>query len=93
MFLISSSYVWQLPSTDFDVTIIGAGFSGIAMAVKLKELGVKFRIIENDKKLGGTWWENQYPGCACDVPSHLYWWWFTSYIIIYYYHYYQTYGI
>ena len=54
------------------VTIIGAGVSGIAMAIKLKEIGVKFKIIEKEKKLGGTWWLNQYPGCECDIASHLY---------------------
>ena len=66
------TYTLQLPETDLNVAIIGAGFSGIAMAIKLKELGIKFRIIEKDKKLGGTWWQNQYPGCACDVESHMY---------------------
>ena len=39
---------------------------------KLKEEGVRFTILEKSPKLGGTWWENTYPGCGCDVPSHLY---------------------
>ena len=52
--------------------IIGAGFSGIDAAIKLKNLGIPFVIIEKSEKLGGTWWDNQYPGAACDVPSHLY---------------------
>ena len=62
----------KLPDTEFSVCIIGAGFSGIGMGIKLKQMGVKFRIIEKASHLGGTWWENQYPGCACDVASHLY---------------------
>ena len=62
----------KLPETEFSVCIIGAGFSGIGMGIKLKQMGVKFRIIEKASHLGGTWWENQYPGCACDVASHLY---------------------
>ena len=62
----------KLPETEFSVCIIGDGFSGIGMGIKLKQMGVKFRIIEKASHLGGTWWENQYPGCACDVASHLY---------------------
>ncbi len=61
-----------VPPSDFEVCIVGAGFSGIAMGVKLKEINVKFKIIEKSDTFGGTWWDNQYPGCACDVPSHLY---------------------
>ena len=56
-----------------DVLIVGAGFSGICMGIKLLEAGMKnFLIIEKSADLGGTWYENRYPGCACDVPAHLY---------------------
>jgi len=56
-----------------DVLIVGAGFSGICMGIKLLEAGMKnFLIIEKSEDVGGTWYENRYPGCACDVPSHLY---------------------
>lgn len=56
-----------------DVLIAGAGFSGICMGIKLLEAGMKdFLIIEKSDDLGGTWYENRYPGCACDVPAHLY---------------------
>jgi cation diffusion facilitator CzcD-associated flavoprotein CzcO len=56
-----------------DVLIVGAGFSGICMGIKLLEAGMKsFLIIEKSEEIGGTWWENRYPGCACDIPSHLY---------------------
>jgi cation diffusion facilitator CzcD-associated flavoprotein CzcO len=56
-----------------DLLIVGAGFSGICMGIKLLEGGMKdFLIIEKSDDLGGTWYENRYPGCACDVPAHLY---------------------
>ncbi|KPM36569.1 putative sterigmatocystin biosynthesis monooxygenase stcW [Neonectria ditissima] len=56
-------------------TIIGAGVSGLLMAYKIrKHLSdyVDFAIYEKSAELGGTWHENTYPGCACDVPSHCY---------------------
>jgi cation diffusion facilitator CzcD-associated flavoprotein CzcO len=56
-----------------DILIVGAGFSGICMGIKLLEAGIKsFLIIEKSEDIGGTWWDNRYPGCACDIPSHLY---------------------
>jgi cation diffusion facilitator CzcD-associated flavoprotein CzcO len=63
----------QPHKADLDVAIIGAGFSGICMAIALKKAGyTAFRIFEKARDLGGTWRDNRYPGCACDVPSHLY---------------------
>lgn len=49
-------------------------FSGLCAAIKLKtELGLTtFVIYEGNDEVGGTWYSNTYPGCACDVPSHLY---------------------
>ena len=59
--------------TEHDVTIVGSGFSGIAMAVRLREAGIEdFVVLERARDVGGTWRDNSYPGCACDVPSHLY---------------------
>ena len=56
-----------------DVAIIGAGFSGIGMGIKLDEAGIgDFVILERGDDIGGTWRDNDYPGCACDIPSHLY---------------------
>ena len=56
-----------------DVLIVGAGFSGLGMAIKLLEAGTKsFLVIEKADDIGGTWYANRYPGCACDIPSHLY---------------------
>src|SRR5436190_3878287 len=55
------------------VAIIGSGFSGLAMAVELKRAGRDdFVVLERAHDLAGTWRDNTYPGCACDVPSHLY---------------------
>jgi cation diffusion facilitator CzcD-associated flavoprotein CzcO len=55
------------------VAIIGSGFSGLAMAVELKRAGREdFVILERAGDVAGTWRDNTYPGCACDVPSHLY---------------------
>ncbi len=55
------------------VVIIGDGFSGIAMAIRLRQQGIEdFVILERADDVGGTWHYNTYPGCMCDVPSHLY---------------------
>jgi cation diffusion facilitator CzcD-associated flavoprotein CzcO len=57
----------------FDVAIIGAGFAGIGMAAKLAEAGIRnVVLLERAAEIGGTWRDNHYPGCACDIPSHLY---------------------
>jgi cation diffusion facilitator CzcD-associated flavoprotein CzcO len=58
---------------DFRVAILGAGFGGLGMAIRLKQSGVEdFVVFERDEDVGGTWWANTYPGCQCDIPSHLY---------------------
>ena len=58
---------------DLSITIIGAGAGGLCMAIKLKQAGfTNFRILEKGDQLGGTWNWNRYPGCECDIPSHLY---------------------
>ena len=54
------------------VVIIGAGFSGLCAAIKLKRERIRFVLIEKSENIGGTWWDNKYPGCACDIWSHLY---------------------
>jgi cation diffusion facilitator CzcD-associated flavoprotein CzcO len=55
------------------VAIIGAGFSGLGAAIALRKAGhTDFVILERAATVGGTWRDNSYPGCACDVPSHLY---------------------
>ncbi len=55
------------------VVIVGTGFAGIGMAIALKKAGLRdFVILEKADRVGGTWRENTYPGCACDIRSHLY---------------------
>ncbi|WP_339674118.1 NAD(P)/FAD-dependent oxidoreductase [uncultured Zhongshania sp.] len=58
---------------NLDVVILGAGMSGLCMAIKLREAGISnFEIIEKNSEVGGTWHENTYPGACCDVPAALY---------------------
>lgn len=58
---------------DYQIAIIGAGFSGIVAALRLKTAQQNdFVIFERAAEVGGTWRDNVYPGCACDIPSHLY---------------------
>ena len=58
---------------DVKTLIIGAGFAGLGMAIRLKRRGDNdFHILERAHDVGGTWRDNTYPGAACDVPSHLY---------------------
>ena len=58
---------------DFDVAIAGAGFSGLGMAINLKAQNKRsFVVLEKADAVGGTWRDNRYPGCACDVQSNLY---------------------
>lgn len=55
------------------VLIIGTGFSGLGMAIKLRESGREdFIILEKASQIGGTWRDNTYPGCECDIQSHMY---------------------
>src|SRR3990167_6062765 len=55
------------------IAIIGTGFSGLGMAIRLKQQGENdFLLFEKEAGVGGTWRVNNYPGCACDVQSHLY---------------------
>jgi 4-hydroxyacetophenone monooxygenase len=56
----------------FRVAIVGAGLSGILAAIRLKQAGVAFTIFDKNSELGGTWYENRYPGCGCDTPNHFY---------------------
>ncbi|HCA84503.1 MAG TPA: cyclohexanone monooxygenase [Streptomyces sp.] len=55
------------------VAVIGSGFGGLGAAVRLRREGITdFTVLERADAVGGTWRDNTYPGCACDVPSHLY---------------------
>lgn len=58
---------------DVSIAIVGAGFSGLGLAIRLRREGIEdFVVLERGDGVGGTWHFNTYPGCACDVPSHLY---------------------
>lgn len=62
------------------ICIVGGGMGGIAAGVKLVKAGIQsFTIFEKSSGLGGTWWDNRYPGAECDVPSHLYSYGFHAY--------------
>ncbi len=58
--------------SGFKAVIIGAGVSGLGMAIKMQEAGIPFVIYERNPTVGGTWYENGYPGCAVDTPNHFY---------------------
>ena len=52
------------------IVVIGTGFAGIGMAIRLKQAGYDdFVVLERAEDVGGTWRDNTYPGCRCDVPS------------------------
>jgi cation diffusion facilitator CzcD-associated flavoprotein CzcO len=59
--------------THVEIAIVGAGLSGLGMAIALRRAGREdFVVLERANALGGTWRDNSYPGCACDIPSVLY---------------------
>jgi cation diffusion facilitator CzcD-associated flavoprotein CzcO len=60
-------------TTHMEIAILGAGFAGLGMAIQLKRRGVRdFVVFERASEVGGTWRDNTYPGCACDIKSDLY---------------------
>ena len=60
-------------SATSTIAIVGAGLAGLCMGIQLKKAGIhSFTIYEKSSKVGGTWYDNTYPGAGCDVPSHLY---------------------
>ncbi len=61
------------PTAPLRALIVGAGFAGLGLAIKLRQAGIEdFLILEKADDIGGCWRDNHYPGAACDVPSHLY---------------------
>jgi 4-hydroxyacetophenone monooxygenase len=56
----------------FHVLVIGAGMSGLLQALRLKEAGIPFTVVEKNDSVGGTWYENSYPGCRVDIANHFY---------------------
>ena len=58
---------------DHEIAILGSGFAGLGMAIRLREAGQEdFVVLERASDVGGTWRDNTYPGCQCDIPSALY---------------------
>ncbi len=57
---------------DYRVLVIGAGMSGILAAIRLQQAGIDYLMVDKNPELGGTWYENTYPGCQVDSANHLY---------------------
>jgi cation diffusion facilitator CzcD-associated flavoprotein CzcO len=72
MFTIKDEPVENL--RPLKVRVIGAGYSGIYLGIRIPQRlrNIDLQIYEKNEGVGGTWWENRYPGCACDIPSHSY---------------------
>lgn len=70
--LLTSQFKVAIMIVDTDVLIIGAGLSGVGFAIQLQKKypRIAFEIYEKAEGLGGTWWANTYPGCACDVGKY-----------------------
>ena len=65
----------DVPAADrakFHVLVVGAGMSGILTAIKLKQAGICYTVVDKNANVGGTWFENRYPGCRVDSPNHTY---------------------
>jgi 4-hydroxyacetophenone monooxygenase len=56
----------------FHVVVVGAGMSGLLAAIRLRQAGIPYTVIEKNADVGGTWFENTYPGCRVDSPNHIY---------------------
>jgi 4-hydroxyacetophenone monooxygenase len=75
--LASRSLQWRKPPDPatlqgIEVVIIGAGMSGLYAGIQLQQAGIPFVILEKNEAVGGTWYENIYPGCGVDTPNHFY---------------------
>ncbi len=63
---------WRCKTAPPPVVIVGAGPSGLITGKRLADMGVPYIILEKNEEVGGTWFENRYPGCAVDTPNHAY---------------------
>ena len=70
-FALDQRHAFDVPD-DFNVIIIGAGVAGVCAAIRLQSAGIPCVVLEKNDNLGGTWYENHYPGCGVDTPSHIY---------------------
>jgi 4-hydroxyacetophenone monooxygenase len=57
---------------DFHVVVIGAGVAGLCASIRLQGADIPHTVIEKNAEVGGTWWENRYPGAGVDTPNHIY---------------------
>jgi cation diffusion facilitator CzcD-associated flavoprotein CzcO len=63
----------KAPVAEVEVAVIGTGFSGLGIGIRLKQAGIEdFVLLERADDLGGAWRDNDYPGICCDIPSHVY---------------------
>ena len=68
-------WIDDVPREDrdgFHVVVVGAGMSGLLAAIRLAGAGIAYTVVEKNAGVGGTWWENRYPGCRVDVGNHFY---------------------
>ena len=61
-----------LPIAEMSVVIVGAGFAGLCAAIRLQQIGIPFVVLEKNDNVGGTWYENTYPGVGVDTPNHFF---------------------
>ena len=54
---------------QFDAVVVGAGFSGLYMLYRLRQLGLSVKVLDSAGDVGGTWYWNRYPGARCDIPT------------------------
>ena len=77
MGFIDRSVRWREPPSparlaDFEVLVVGAGRSGLCAAIRMREMGIRFAVVEKNPDVGGTWFENDYPEAGVDTPNHFY---------------------
>lgn len=70
-FALDQKDAFRVPE-DFHVVVIGAGVAGICAAIRLQGAGIPYTVIEKNAEVGGTWYENRYPGAGVDTPNHIY---------------------
>ena len=70
-FQIDQAEAFDVPE-GYRVLIIGAGVAGLCAAIRLQGAGIPYVLIEKNAEVGGTWWENRYPGAGVDTPNHIY---------------------
>lgn len=70
---VSPGFTREPLTDECDITIVGAGFGGLLLAARMRQLGLKrIRLVERGGDVGGTWYWNRYPGAMCDVESYIY---------------------